>query len=347
MKISVIATGGTIGSQTGSEGIRALRHDLDAIGRVLKNRPNGYPQDDLTVIYPFTLLSENMVPDDWVRLGEVIAKEIKKGADAIVVTHGTDTMAYSLSAVSFILSAVPVPIVFTGALHPYGADDGDGERNLWDSILFAAEHEWAGVFLVFQSSERNSRWVYWGPRVQSMKTGGRYFETIDNSQVAKITRGKILEAKNPFKRRRRKSGQEIQINPALDEKVEVFKIYPGFNPLLLLGAIDRGTKAVLIDVYHSGTACVRDGSYRNYSLLPAIQMLRQSKVAVLGAGVVQYHAERYETASKLVEAGLHPLGRMSLEASVVKAMCLLGRGIQPDDLGSEMDKQILFEIAIG
>ena len=119
MKISVIATGGTIGSQTGSEGIRALRHDLDAIGRVLKNRPNGYPQDDLTVIYPFTLLSENMVPDDWVRLGEVIAKEIKKGADAIVVTHGTDTMAYSLSAVSFILSAVPVPIVFTGDVELY------------------------------------------------------------------------------------------------------------------------------------------------------------------------------------------------------------------------------------
>jgi len=347
MKLVIIATGGTIASKSSVAGIRTRAQKEQVIDQILFHKPRGYPSlCDIDVIYPYTMLSENMIPSDWERLSNSIAHEIRKGADAIVVTHGTDTMAYSLSAVSFMLSDPMIPIVFTGALLAYGEEGSDGHQNIWDSIVFATRHDCAGVYLVFQSPSKPTRSVYWGPKVQSMRAGGRFFETVDNRIIAKISNGRITQSRDPFRIPIRKKTEfiDVHVDPRINEQIEVFKVYPGFDPKLLVNAIDRGTKAVLIDLYHSGTACARTGKNQRYSIIESVKKLKNNGVAVFGSGVPHKSSEQYKSTSALIDAGLHPLGNMSLESSIVKAMCLLGRGVSQQDLYDEMDKPILYEI---
>lgn len=298
-----------------------------------------------------------MTPNDWVTLATCIAQCAQRGADAIVVTHGTDTMAYSLAAVSFMLKpiSIKIPIVFTGALIPHGEDYSDAHQNLWDAILFAVSSEFAGVYLVFESQDRRpgtegaSRAIYWGSRVQSIRPGGRVFDTVDNRPLGRIENGVMKSGKIYWKYPRKNTGEknDIQTDTHFDDRVEVLKVYPGFDPKLLDNAANAGIRAIIIDLYHSGTACTRDDQQEKYSLIPAIKRLRSNNIAVLGAGAPFRATEQYESTSALVRAGLHPLGRMSLEATVVKAMCLLGRNLYGASLGSSMDKPIYHELYHG
>lgn len=351
MKVSIICTGGTIGSRADDSGISTRPPEENIIEQLLENKPKGYRSYDVTIRYPVTLLSENMVPSDWVQVAQCVAADIRAGFDAIVVTHGTDTMPYTLAALSFMLRPIHIPIVFTGSLLPYGEENSDAHQNLWDALKFAAEHAYAGVYLVFQSElnkqryEKVHREVYWGSRVQSIRAGGKSFETVDNRPLFRIVDG-LIKGNDPFKISKKKVGK-IEVDSRLDEGVEVFKVYPGFNPKLLEEVVNRGTKAVIIDLYHSGTACAREGKYSRYSIVNSVKYLVENKVAVLGAGAPFRAHEQYQSTSSLVDAGLHPLGRMSLEATVVKAMCLIGRDFNSESLCKAMDKPLMKEIFTG
>lgn len=346
MNIIVIATGGTIGSYSGERGIRTHALTDRAIDRLLSARPLGLPDDvNIEVVYPFTLLSENIVPNDWSAIAHQIAKSIERGADGIVVAHGTDTMAYSIAAVSFMLSHIPIPIVFTGALRPHGDRRSDAYDNLWDAIIVAALHKYAGVYLVFGSPDLRVRSVYWGPRVQSIRAFGRLFESVDSRRVGRVEHHDPYLTQDPLELPRT-SVPHINIDDRIAPCVSVLKVHPGLDPEMLanLRAFNSLPRVIILDLYHSGTACTRDGGHNSYSLYPVIKKLSDSGIVVFGAGAPVTQKERYTSTTSLVAAGLIPLGKMSLEVSIVKAMCLLGRQYSVESLISKMRHSFLGEV---
>ena len=353
MKFKVIATGGTIGSETNPDGISTRDVSDRVIDLVIDDRPANKFQNKIIfdISYPMNLLSENIIPTDWIKLAEEIDSACKDGFDAIIVTHGTDSMPYTMAAIALLLPSIKAPVVFTGALSTFDEEDSDAPQNLWDAITFAEhqiEKNKPGVYLVFQGHDRyKSGFAYWGPRVQSIKHGGTHFDTVNNSKIAKIVDGEVTEYKFHFKKYKPHKSLKNYKQARFDERIEVHKIFPGYRPNILKGAIDRGAKAVLLDLYHSGTACSREGKNGRYSLLSVIEELKRNGVGVFGAGASLRTNEQYESLQMLIKAGMTPLGFISLEFAIVKTMYFLGLGFSGNDLDMEMQFNVCNEVFIG
>ena len=141
-KILLLTTGGTIASLPGGEGLEPRRSEVMELA--LDQLRNFY---DITVDDVMCLDSSNITPEEW----QLIARHIfgrRDGFDGIVVSHGTDTMAYTASAVTFMLPDIDLPVVFTGSQLPLADMLSDGPSNLRTAFAMAASGH-PGVFLAF------------------------------------------------------------------------------------------------------------------------------------------------------------------------------------------------------
>ena len=172
-KILLIATGGTIASHSGAEG---LIPDLQA-NELLKCVPEIFDFCNPTAIQIFNIDSTNVTPDHWVHLATTI-KENYEEYDGFVVCHGTDTMSYTAAMISYMVQHSPKPIVFTGSQKPIDKEDTDGRINLRDSFLYAASEEAADVVIVFQGK------VIAGTKAKKIRTKSyNAFESVNFPQL--------------------------------------------------------------------------------------------------------------------------------------------------------------------
>ena len=141
-KILLLTTGGTIASVPGGEGLEPRRSDV--MERELQQLRTYY---DITVRDVLCLDSSNIRPEEWQKIAQHIYNE-RRGFDGIVVSHGTDTMAYTASAVTFMLPNIDLPVVFTGSQLPLTDILSDGPDNLRTAFAMAASGR-PGVFLAF------------------------------------------------------------------------------------------------------------------------------------------------------------------------------------------------------
>ena len=141
-KILLLTTGGTIASLAGSDGLQP--HRSEVMERELNQLRTYY---DITVRDVMCLDSSNIRPEEWKQIAGCIFEE-RRGFDGIVVSHGTDTMAYTASAVTFMLPGIDLPVVFTGSQLPLSDILSDGPDNLRTAFAMAASGR-PGVFLAF------------------------------------------------------------------------------------------------------------------------------------------------------------------------------------------------------
>lgn len=346
MKVSIIATGGTIGSFQSSSGIKtsASGRQKGLIEDILGRHPDFLNKIKPTIKSPIVLMSENIIPDDWAIIANSIKKEIDEGAKAIIVTHGTDTMIYTICAMSIMLSNIPIPIIFTGALYPQDHLKSDAEKNVWASLRFVLKCKYAGPYLVFADPLKNYCYAYWGPRVTMLNQHLCWFSTIDNTKVAKISDIDITQYDIP-----RYIKKRVEAPTALDtrisDRVSLVKVYPGFKPNLLYKVADAGSDIIILDLYHSGTACVRSSSNERYSFIPVLRKLRERQIMVFGTTSPYYRSnEAYKSTNILVQHGLKTIGLMTPEMAYVKAVCLLGRNLSRSQILKEMRSNYAGEI---
>ncbi|MEI6986654.1 MAG: asparaginase [Rhodospirillaceae bacterium] len=357
-KVCIVATGGTIGSCSSSTGIAPLSQEdraIDAIVDRLRGAGgcglSGFNELSVEITCPFTLLSENIVPKDWCVIARSIEEAVIRGADAVVVTHGTDTMAYSLAAISFVMANIQIPVVFTGSMCPAGDPQSDADDNLAGALRFSLSACNPGIYLSFPPRDLGNfkvarhkiQSLYWGARVRSMPTFGDHFYSIDGRVIASISDGILCQTSSPPRRAGGSKPFVLDqcIDDCFDDRVEIIKVYPGFNPEILLSAISRKAQAIILDIYHSGTACAR-GNER-YSIVPAISELGLAGISVFGVGVPSCRDKQYQSTSALVNCGMIPLGAITLEAAFVKAMWLLGKGTSSKDLADQMKNDVCGE----
>ncbi|MCL9814275.1 Glu-tRNA(Gln) amidotransferase subunit GatD [Natranaeroarchaeum aerophilus] len=227
--ISLISTGGTIAS-TVDYRTGAVTAQFDAED-VLRAVPDLAGRANYRGRVVANILSENMTPDVWIDLAEAVHEEIEAGADGVVVMHGTDTMQFSASALSFMLDT-PVPIVFTGSQRSADRPSSDNVMNAVSAVE-AAKSDCAEVLVCMHADESDDRCaLHRGTRVRKNHTSRRdAFETVGAEPLGEIDYDDLeIEWRRDYVER---DETDLDIAADLNAEVALVKFTPGFDPAIL------------------------------------------------------------------------------------------------------------------
>ena len=181
-KILFIATGGTIASKKTENGLTPQITPEELLSYI----PEVEGLCEITAVNPFNLDSSNVVPENWSTLVKVV-KEHYEDYDGFVIAHGTDTMAYTAAALSYMIQNSEKPIVITGAQRPINLDITDAKTNLSDSFYYACDDASQGVQIVFDGK------VIAGTRAKKVRTKSyNAFSSIDFPYLAVMQDRRIL-----------------------------------------------------------------------------------------------------------------------------------------------------------
>jgi L-asparaginase len=305
-KILLLATGGTIASVEGNEGLvpgmspdELLRYclnvseSIEVTCKILMNRD-----------------STNMQPEHWVMMANAIADNYTM-YDGFVITHGTDTLAYTSSALSYMLQGLQKPVVVTGSQVPISFSRTDAVKNVADSIRFACE-DIGGVFVVFDGR------VIIGTRAVKIRTKSYdAFESINHPYVAYITGYNVNYYFKP-----EKMHQELSVDTCISPDVFVLKLFPGTKPEVF-DFVKTCYRGVIIESFGNGGLPFED---RN--LLPKIKELTEAGITVIITTQCLEEGEDlylYEVGRKAAQYNVTLSGDMNTEAIVSKLMWALGK----------------------
>lgn len=311
-KILILTTGGTIASvQTPHGLIPALTSE-----ELLSYLPEIGKDFLLTTKAVCSLDSTDMTPDHWLLLAAAIRKEYND-YDGFVICHGTDTLAYTAAALSYLIQHSPKPIVLTGAQKPIGLEITDAKANLRDSILYAADEQSRGVQIVFDGK------VILGTRAKKTKTlSYAAFSSINYPVLAAIQDGKIIRYL-PASAEKKPVAFYGKLNP----KIFLLKLTPGVSPLLLED-IFRLYDCVIIESF--GVGGIPDSLEKD--LFTQLQTYRPEEKVLVMTTQVTYEGSNvgtYEVGRRLREAfPILEARDMTLEAVLTKMMWVLAE----DDL---------------
>lgn len=316
--IAIIATGGTIASSETETGLKPTFH----LNEMLKEVPELW---ELAHIRPVQLMnkdSSDMTPEDWVKIATQTFKELKN-ADGIVITHGTDTMAYTSSALSFMLQHCDKPVIITGSQRPWIEKETDAKDNLIDAVRVAAngkESELKGVYIVFHGK------IIKGCRAKKSKFLERSeldaFDTINYPLIGLVKENHIML--NPILTLSRKNDEKISepfLDTKFDNRVFMLMLTPGFNPELL-DTIKPKTEAIIIQAYGLGGMPI----HGKETLLPKVkEWLTEGKiVAVTSQACYETDLNQYEVGRKFLKLGVIMTLDMTQESAYTKMMWALG-----------------------
>lgn len=223
-KILVIGTGGTIACKQSDVGLIPVISAEELVAHV----PDVTEYADIESVQVCNIDSTDVVPSDWVKFAGSI-KERYDDFDGFVVCHGTDTLAYTGSALSYLIQNSPKPIVITGAQKPIDAEDTDARRNLRDSILYASNENASGVVIVFDGK------VIAGTRAKKKKSKSYdAFSSINFPYLARIQDGKVIQyiKDEVFDTVDTGYSGPVFANE-ISDKVYTLKMTPGFDGSLL------------------------------------------------------------------------------------------------------------------
>ena len=305
--ILLLTTGGTIASMPGGEGLEP--HRADVLERELQQLRTYY---DITVRDVMCLDSSNIRPEEW----QFIATEIfnqRLDYDGVVVSHGTDTMAYTASAVTFMLPDIDRPVVFTGSQLPLNDVLSDAPDNLRTAFAMAASDK-PGVFLAFD------RKVMLGCRAVKIRASGfSAFESI-NARYAGIVSnlGLVLDQQVLPKCQR-----PARLCTDISKDVFLLKLTPGLNPAIFDMLAAMGYKGIVIEAFGLGGINFLGKGLRG------IQRAVEDGISVVVTTQCLYDSSDlrvYQVGNKLLDLGVVQARDMTSEAAMTKLMWGIGQG---------------------
>jgi L-asparaginase len=331
-RIYVAYFGGTIGMMPTENGYAPVRGHL---GSQIRQTPELNARDvpELVVSEHEPLLdSANARPSDWLRIARDIA-EHRHSYDGFVVLHGTDTMAYTASALAFLLRGLGKPVVVTGSQIPLGVTRSDGRQNLLTSALVAARDDVREVCLVFGSA------ILAGARAVKASASG--FEAFTSPNATPLGTAGVLITLNETRLQSGARGA-IALPLALDANVALLRLYPGMPAALLRAALAEPIKGLVIEAYGAGT--IADGDpYLLAALADGVR--RDIVIAVVSQcadGRVDLGA--YATSGPLIRAGAVGGLDMTTEAAYAKLVVLLSEGHPPDTVRTLLAQDLAGEL---
>lgn len=305
-KLLLLTTGGTIASVEGENGLTP-GVTAEELLRYVSKLDNDYTMETTSLM---NLDSTNMQPEYWVKIAEAI-KENYEHYDGFVITHGTDTMAYTSAALSYMLQYSQKPIVITGSQIPITFQKTDAKKNITDAIRFACEGV-GGVYVVFDGR------VIQGTRAIKLRTKSYdAFESINYPYIAFISEEQIT-----YNKQVRVVHKPFSVRTALCTDVCVLKLYPGLKPEML-DLLKNLYKGIVIESYGSGGIPFE---YRDI-LSKVNELLAAGIVIVITTQCLEEGEDMsiYEVGRRINQDLIIRSRNMNTEAIVPKLMWALGQ----------------------
>lgn len=305
-KVLLITTGGTIASTQSENGLKpGISSD-----EILTFIPGITEYADVATCQVCSVDSTNMKPEIWAMIVETI-KEQYFSYDGFVVAHGTDTMAYTAAALSYMIQNSKKPIVLTGSQKPIELENTDGRTNLMDAIIYAADPRSQGVCIVFDGK------VIAGTRAKKVRSKSyNAFDSIDFPFLAQIQGGQIMRylPMLPYEK-------PVAFYENLDQRVYLMKLIPGMQVYALEELFDY-YDAIVVESFGVGGIpdSISDDFYELHKKYPETIIIMATQVSHEGSDMTVYEV------GQKIKKDCHFLESydMTLESVIAKIMWLLG-----------------------
>ena len=338
--ILMIYTGGTIGMKE-NQVTKALEpfdfnHLLDNVPKLkmldydIRHHQFEHPID-----------SAAMKPEHWSQIAKVI-EDNYDDFDGFVVLHGTDTMAYTASALSFMLENLDKPVIITGSQLPIGEVRTDGEENLITALQIAAARDKDGKQIVKEVAILFENYLWRGNR--STKRSADNFDAFRSNnypELARIGLGISFNYDALWKGNDKKL--PLKVHYTMDTDVIIIDLFPGIQERVVKHALATpGVKGIVLRSFGAGNGPNDKWFY------DAIRETVERGVVVVNitqcsnGGVQPY---RYASGLELAQTGLVSGHDLTSEAAITKLMYLLGKGLKPEDVTEEMERSLCGEIS--
>ncbi len=324
-KILLITTGGTIASeQTGGGLVPSMSSQRFA--SLISGATAGY---EIKIENLFQLDSSNIQPEEWQCMARAVARDYIN-YDGVVLTHGTDTLAYTASVLSFMLRCIPIPVVITGSQLPIEHPLTDGVENLRCAFAMAASEQ-AGVFVAF-----NRRIILGTRAVKVRTTAFDAFESVNCPCAATVDAGGLNLNKNILPRRE----GAFSLEDRLCNDVFLIKLTPGLDPEIFDMLLKMNYRGIVIEAFGAGGL-----NFVRRNLISKLQKMVETGISVVVCSQCLYERSDftiYETGKKALETGVLQAFDMTTEAAVTKLMWALGKTDRPEEI-----KQIFLTNYVG
>ena len=325
--ILLLTTGGTIASVPGGDGLQPA--DAGIFQREMDQLRTYY---DITVRELICLDSSNIRPAEWQLIAQGIFDN-RSGFDGIVVSHGTDTMAYTASAVTFMLPNIDLPVVFTGSQLPLADVLSDGPDNLRTAFAMAAAGH-PGIFLAFD------RKVMLGCRgVKVRASGFSAFESINARYAALVSNAGLAVDETMLPPRQGAPA----LKTAVSDQVFLLKLTPGLSPRIFDALAEMGYKGIVLEAFGLGGINVLNES------LSAISRVLEKGISVVATSQCLYDSANlgvYQVGTRLLALGVIQAHDMTSEAAMTKLMWGIGQGMNGDEIKELFATNLAGEISI-
>lgn len=331
-KICLLHTGGTIGMIRSSQGYLPKEHYLETVLDTIEDLKNeAMPDFDFFEMSPL-LDSSDMAFEDWNRIGYELSLRYND-YDGFVVLHGTDTMAYTASALSFMLEGLDKPVILTGSQIPLCEVRSDGRDNLVTSLLIAQDAKYPEVCLYFGGR------LLRGNRATKMSADGLLaFDSPNCPHLAEagieiryLPAPKIPKTENDFR-----------LCPLENVPIGVLKVFPGISFPIFDKLMTEKLRGIVLETFGAGNI-PNEGN----ALLPIIKRAFEAGSVICVSsqcpqGTVSLGA--YKTSSPLKEAGAVSAFDMTTEACVAKLYYLFSKGYNKEEIKHLMEENLRGEL---